>query len=310
MKVFVSGGTGLVGRYIVEDLLAAGYSVIVGGRNRPDSGFFSKPVTFLPMTLDPREDQSYLFDDAYFFVHAAFSHIPGKYRGGEGDDPAEFRRLNLDGTIKLFETAQRAGIRRCVFISSRAVYGDRLAGEVLCESTKPTPNTLYGQVKLDAERALLTLAAPGFAPVILRATGIYGDLSPNKWDDLFADYLGGRSVSARAGTEVHGRDLARAVRMMLETETGRIDREIFNVSDMLTETHEILKLLQQETDCPNALPAPAPEGIVSEMDTAKIRALGWTTGGEELLRATIRMLASKLPATLKPLNASASSRSI
>jgi nucleoside-diphosphate-sugar epimerase len=310
MKVLVSGGTGLVGRYIVEDLLAAGYSVVVGGRNRPGSGFFSRPVTFLPMTLDPREDQSHLFDDAYFFVHAAFSHIPGKYRGGEGDDPAEFRRLNLDGTVKLFETAQRAGIRRCVFISSRAVYGDRLAGEVLCENTKPTPNTVYGQVKLDAERALLTLAAPGFVPVILRATGVYGDLSPNKWDDLFDEYLSGQSVSARAGTEVHGRDLARAVRMMLETETGRIDRETFNVSDMLTETHEILKLLQQETNCPNALPAPAPEGIVSEMDTAKIRSLGWTSGGEELLRTTIRTLASKLQAIPMRLSASASSRSI
>jgi UDP-glucose 4-epimerase len=309
MKVLVSGGTGLVGRYIVEDLLAAGYTVAVGGRTRPAPGFFTKPVAFLPLSLDPNEDQRDVFDDAYFFVHAAFSHVPGKYRGGEGDDPAEFRRLNLDGTVKLFETAQRSGIRRCIFLSSRAVYGDRLAGGMLHETSPTTPNTLYGEVKLDAERALSTMSVPGFATASLRATGVYGHLSPNKWDDLFADYLCGRPVQSRAGTEVHGRDLARAVRLMLETEAGKIDREVFNVSDILTETHEILRQVQEETDCPHPLPAPVPESMVSEMDTTKIRALGWTSGGKELLRETVRKLAAARPAPAIALNASASSRS-
>ncbi len=128
MKVLVSGGTGLVGRYVVEELLAAGYSVIVGGRRAPLPRLFSRPVEFAPLSLDPETDHIDAFDDAYFFVHAAFSHLPGKYRGGEGDDPEGFRRLNLDGTVKLFDTAKRAGTRRCIFISSRAVYQDDAAG--------------------------------------------------------------------------------------------------------------------------------------------------------------------------------------
>ena len=109
MKVLVSGGTGLVGRYIVEELLAAGYSVIVGARRPPMPGLFSRPVDFVPLSLDPDSDQIDAFDDAYFFVHAAFAHVPGRYRGGEGDDPEGFRRLNLDGTVRLFETARRTG---------------------------------------------------------------------------------------------------------------------------------------------------------------------------------------------------------
>lgn len=309
MKVFVSGGTGLVGRYIVEELLSAGYSVTVGGRTRPPVDLFSRPVGFMPMSLDPSEDQPHLFDEAYFFVHAAFHHVAGKYRGGEGDDPREFRRLNLDGTVKLFETAQRAGIRRCVFLSSRAVYGDQTSGKTLHESDEPRPNTLYGQVKLDAERSLFALAAPGFAPTVLRATGVYGDLRPNKWDDLFADYLCGKPIAARAGTEVHGRDLGRAVRLVLETETPRIDRQVFNISDLLTDSHEILSCLRQETGCPHPLPTPSPPGIVSAMETAKIAALGWTAGGETLLRKTIAALAAGLPASSPRVSASASSRS-
>src|SRR5581483_10024594 len=119
----------------------------------------------------------------YFFVHAAFSHVAGKYRGGEGEDPEGFRRLNLNGTVKLFETARKAGMRRCIFLSSRAVYGDGISGEELTEAIKPMPNTLYGEVKRDAEHALFSLSAPGFITASLRATGVYGDLRPNKWDD-------------------------------------------------------------------------------------------------------------------------------
>lgn len=307
MKILISGGTGLVGRYIAEELLSAGYKVAIGGRNPPPKGLFPQPVAYVPMSLDPSENQSCAFDDAYFFVHAAFSHVAGRYRGGEGDDPESFRRLNLAGTVKLFETARKAGIRRCIFLSSRAVYGDGIAGEALTEATKPTPNTLYGEVKRDAEHALFSLSAPGFVTASLRATGVYGDLRPNKWDELFDDYLNGRPIPSRAGTEVHGRDLGRALRLLLETEAGRIDREAFNLSDILTDTHEILGHLQNATNCPHALPASAQQGAVRAMDTSKIRALGWQGGGKTLLRQTIEALAKSTPQPTG-VNASVSSR--
>ncbi|AYG67199.1 MULTISPECIES: NAD(P)-dependent oxidoreductase [unclassified Rhizobium] len=294
MKALISGGTGLVGRYIAEELLSAGYKVAICGRNPPPANFFPQPVSFVPLGLDPTENQSCAFDDAYFFVHAAFSHVAGKYRGGEGEDPQSFRRLNLDGSVKLFETARKAGIRRCIFLSSRAVYGDGIAGEELTEATKPMPNTLYGEVKRDAEHALFSLSAPGFATASLRATGVYGGLRPNKWDDLFDDYLNGKPVPSRAGTEVHGRDLGRAIRLLLETEAGRIDAEAFNLSDILTDTREILGHLQGATGCPHALPAPAAYGA-NAMNTSKIRALGWKGGGKALLQQTIETLAKTVP---------------
>lgn len=294
MKVLVSGGTGLVGRYVVEELLAAGYSVVVGGRHAPLPRLFSRPVEFAPLSLDPDEDHSEAFDDAYFFVHAAFSHLPGKYRGGEGDDPETFRRLNLDGTVKLFDTAKRAGTRRCIFISSRAVYQEAPPGTVLTEEMLPLPDTLYGEVKLDGERALAHLSDPGFATASLRATGVYGNLLPNKWTSLIDDYLSGRPVPVRAGTEVHGRDLGRAVRLMLETESARISGEAFNVSDIVADTRDILSVVQQETGCPNPLPAAADMAAVNRMSTERLEALGWLPGGEALFEQTIRQLANAL----------------
>ncbi len=291
MKVLVSGGAGLVGRYIVEDLLDAGYAVTVGGRREPPPQFFSRPVGFAPLALDPDVDQSDAFDDAYFFVHAAFDHLPGMYRGGEGDDPATFRRLNLDGTAKLFETAKRAGVRRCVFLSSRAVYDGQGADSFLSEDLRLSPDTLYGEIKLMGEQVLADLSSPGFAGASLRLTGVYGNLRPNKWDDLLADYLAGRPIAPRAATEVHGRDVGQAVRLMLEAEASKVSGQSFNISDIVTDRREILSTCQLATGCRHPLPDPADKSAVGEMATDKIRALGWKPGGRALLEDTIKCLA-------------------
>ncbi|WP_421873715.1 NAD-dependent epimerase/dehydratase family protein [Pararhizobium sp.] len=292
-RVLVSGGTGYAGRFIVEHLLANGYKVTVGGRTAPESGFFSKDVAFVPLRLDPDADQIEAFDHVYYFVHAAFDHLPGHYRGGEGDDPQEFRRANLDGTVRLFETARDAGVRRCVFLSSRAAYGPQPPGTVLREDMHGKPDTLYGELKLQAERSLLSLCGHGFVTASLRATGIYGPAGARqrqKWAGLFEDYLAGKPVPVRASTEVHGDDVARAVRLMLETDTVQINGETFNVSDFSTDTHEILSILQHLTHCPHALPTAGDQAALNPMGTCKIEALGWKPGGLELLRQTIGQL--------------------
>jgi nucleoside-diphosphate-sugar epimerase len=299
-RVLVSGGTGYAGRFIVEHLLANGYKVTVGGRTAPEPGFFSRDVSFVPLFLDPDADQIEAFDHVYYFVHAAFDHLPGKFRGGEGDDPDGFRRANLDGTVRLFETARDAGVRRCVLLSSRAAYSPQEPGVLLKEGMHGKPDTLYGEVKLQAERSLLSLCGHGFVTASLRATGIYGPAGPglqHKWAPLFEDYLSGRPVPPRAGTEVHGDDVARAVRLMLEADTMRINGETFNVSDILTDNREILSILQRVTHCPHPLPEVAATDGYNAMGTCKIEALSWKPGGTALLEKTVaQMAATAIPA--------------
>ncbi|APG85764.1 NAD-dependent epimerase/dehydratase family protein [Sinorhizobium americanum] len=291
-RVLVSGGTGFVGRFIVEHLLLRGYRVSVGGRTQPADGFFSRPVPHVPLRLDPDADQIAAFDSIYYFVHAAFEHVEGKYRGGEGNDPEGFRRANLDGTVRLFEEARAAGVRRCVFLSSRAVYGER-APAIVHESTPAEPDTLYGSIKLAAENALKSMTGHGFVTASLRVTGVYGRAGlgrKHKWSGLFADYLAGRPVPPRIATEVHGDDVAAAVRLILETDPAKVSGQVFNVSDVLTGNREILSVLEAETGCPHPLP-PAGESDFKVMSTDKLRALGWAPGGADRLAATIRDLA-------------------
>ncbi|PDT82879.1 SDR family oxidoreductase [Sinorhizobium sp. BJ1] len=295
-RVLVSGGTGFVGRFIVEHLLANGYKITVGGRSQPPEGFFSRPVSYVPLRLDPDADQVAVFDSVYHFVHAAFEHVEGKYRGGEGADPEGFRRANLEGSVRLFEEARSAGVRRCVFLSSRAVYGET-AQTVLDETTPAEPHTLYGVVKVAAEDVLRSLTTQDFVTASLRVTGVYGPAGPgrkHKWAGLFADYLAGRVIPSRIGTEVHGDDVAEAVRLMLEADPAKVSGQVFNVSDVLTGNREILSLLQAATGCPHPLPPAVETNDFKVMSTDKLRALGWLPGGSGRLEATIRELVGKI----------------
>ncbi|SMC41340.1 NAD(P)-dependent oxidoreductase [Rhizobium sp. RU36D] len=290
MRVLVSGGTGLVGRYIVEELLASGYSVTVGGRTCPPARFFSQTVGFVPLRLDPDHDHSHAFSGMDAYVHAAFDHVSGKYRGGEGDDPQAFRRRNLDGTLSMFAAARKTGVRRCVFLSSRAVYDGLPDGTKLREDAVLAPTTLYGEIKLETERALAEMTDEGFLGASLRLTGVYGHLRPNKWDALISDYLAGRPVPSRAGTEVHGRDVGKAVGLLLVRHPQSIAGRSFNVSDVVTDNREILSIVQSETASTHPLPEAADRSSVAVMDTSGILSLGWGPGGRPLLEKTVRLL--------------------
>lgn len=286
MTVLVTGGTGFVGRFIVEALLRQGRSVRVMGRT---PGFFSAPVGFVQGSLDPDCAPSAAFDGVTRLVHAAFDHVPGRYRGGEGDDPAAFRRRNLDGSVALFEAAKRAGVGCAVFLSSRAVYGIQPSGADLFETTEPHTDTLYGEVKLAAEQALIAMSDDGFCGVSLRVTGVYGPDAagrPHKWSGLFADYLSGRPVEPRRASEVHGDDVAAAVLAALDAPEPP---PVLNVSDILLDRHDLLAIVKSATGSPHPLPPRSGEPV-NAMDCDLLRSLGWRPGGMDLLERTVRAL--------------------
>ncbi|MBA4490253.1 NAD(P)-dependent oxidoreductase [Paracoccus sp. S1E-3] len=280
MRVAVTGGTGLVGRFIVNDLLRQGHDLTVMTRTPPQPGFFRGEVTHRPYDLGAgRADVSGM----EAVVHAAFDHLPGRYRGGEGDDPDGFLRRNLDGSLQLFRAADEAGVR-VVFLSSRAVYGPQQG--MLIEEMECRPDTLYGQAKLAAEQALLASGRPA---TILRATGVYGPPGPgqrHKWADLFDDFAAGRRIAPRVGSEVHGDCLAAAVGHGLAGAEG-----IYNVSDILLDRRDLLAEWRALTGIDGHLPERADASGFNEMSTARLERLGHRPGGRERLRASLREMA-------------------
>ncbi len=283
MRLAVTGGTGLVGRFIVEEALAAGDAVTVLSRRPPAPGFFPVEVTHQPLDLARPAAR---LEGVEALVHAGFAHVPGRYRGGEGDDPEGFLARNGAGTARLFEQARAAGVGRIVFLSSRAVYGDYPPGTALSEEMPPRPDTLYGEVKREAERALAALPLSGIS---LRATGVYGPAGPgqrHKWRDLFNSFLAGEEIVSRRGTELHGEDLAAAVRLLLTAPDGRLGDGIFNASDILLDRRDLLAEVARLTGCRTPLPETSTTPV-SEMRTDRLRALGWRPGGWPRLRESL-----------------------
>lgn len=299
MRVLVSGATGIVGRFVVEHLLAQGHEVVAGVRDVTAALPFSRPAETTVLSLDADAPLP-AFDGCDAFVHAAFQHVPGRYRGGEGEDPDGFRRANVDGSVRLFKAAKRAGIQRCIFLSSRAVYGRQPVGVLLSEDLAPAPESLYGIVKWDAEQALATLHSDNFVTASIRSTGVYGLLPglPHKWETLARDHLAGWPVEDRVGTEVHGDDLAAAVLLLLTADAALVGNRAFNASDLLTSHHDVLSELQQATACIHPLPEPIDTSLFSRMDTTRLHSLGWHPGGNARFRADIAALAERLTSDL------------
>ncbi len=287
MRIAVTGATGFVGHHIVGWLLASGHEVLTLGR-RPS---LHPAAGFAPFNLEGRVPDLRGQD---VLVHAALSHIPGRYRGGEGDEPEAFLRRNLAGTLRLFEAARESGVPRILFVSSRAVYGGYPPGTSLHEDLAPRPDTLYGEVKLRAEDALARLAGPSLAVASIRATGVYGPPVPgleHKWARLLADFIHGRPIAPRAATEVHADDLAEAIRLLAAAPAVALSPMVFNVSDFVLDLHDLLAEYADLAGLQAPCPTRADLGGVSVMTTDRLRRLGWRPSGRSRLRETLEALA-------------------
>ena len=278
MKIAVTGATGRVGHPIARHLAGQGHRVVTLGRRAAAVG------SHCDWALGgPAPDLTGV--DA--LVHAAFSHVPGRYRGGEGADPDGFMALNRDGTHDLFRQARDAGVGRIVFLSSRAVHDGYPKGSVLPDDLPARPDSLYGRVKAQVEDWLA--AAPDLAGVSLRATGVYGAGAPgqpHKWANLFAGHLSGIPQPARIGTEVHEDDLAAAVGLLLAAG----GRGAVNVSDILLDHHDLLACVNDLTGARHPLPPRADPASVSVMTCDRLHSLGWTARGWPGLRQAVAAL--------------------
>src|SRR5690606_4498940 len=91
------------------------------------------------------------------------------------DDPVGTHQSNLVGTLNLCEAMREQGVRRVVFASSAAVYGNNGEGEAIDEDTPKAPLTPYAADKLASEYYLdFYRRQHGLEPAIFRFFNIFG----------------------------------------------------------------------------------------------------------------------------------------
>ena len=296
MIAAVTGATGYAGQFIVRRLLDEGERVRAWCRPGPAGASPDARVEWIAGSLDSPESVAPLVDGADMLVHAALDHVPGRYRGGEGADLAGFLRTNVGGTLQLLEAARRAGVSRAVVLSSRAVFGDLPGRGVVADDDRLAPDTHYGAAKGAIEAFVRSWGAEGWAIAALRPTGIYGIVEPlerTKWHGLVAAALRGQPPApGRTGTEVHGRDVAAAVWLLLTHDAAAIAGRAFNCSDMVVSTRDVIRAAHRAAKMSGPLPdeSPAPGGI---MACAGLQALGMQFGGPDLFAATVADLVDR-----------------
>lgn len=167
--VLVTGASGFIGGALVDRLLAEGVPTVATVR-RPLTGGRTIAVGDIGPDTDWRDPLA----GVDCVVHlAARVHV---MHDRAADPLAEFRKVNVDGTLALARQAVAAGVRRFIFVSSIKVNGEGTApGRPFAADDAPAPADAYGISKLEAERSLLALAAEtGMQMVIIRPALVYG----------------------------------------------------------------------------------------------------------------------------------------
>lgn len=180
MNTLVVGGAGYIGSIVTAHLLAAGHDVTVADNLSkghrwavPDGARFVE-LDLLDRDAVPRTVTA-AFDAVLHF--AALSLV-----GESVAEPARYFRTNVAGTINLLDAMRAAGVRRLVFSSTAAVYGD--PEEVpITEDAATRPTNPYGASKLAVDHAIgFEAAATALGAVSLRyfnvagASGALGEL--------------------------------------------------------------------------------------------------------------------------------------
>lgn len=172
MNIILTGATGFVGSYLAEHIDRQGdYSLTCAVRQPNDAACGREIVV---KDLDADTDWSAALENQQVVIHAAArAHI----MKDEVPDPlAEYRKVNVEGTLNLARQSVEAGVKRFVYISSIKVNGEQtIEGIPFKADDLPAPQDPYGVSKMEAEEGLQRLAADtGLEVVIVRPPLVYG----------------------------------------------------------------------------------------------------------------------------------------
>ena len=171
MKVLVTGGAGYIGSALVEKLINQGHKVNV--IDDLSNGFLeninTKATFFEGSILD---DQ--LLNKALLGVEVVF-HLAAKIRVEEGEVlPELYQEVNVDGTLKILELCNSMGIKKFIFASTAAVYGEP-SDYPVNESSVTNPVNVYGRTKLEIDQYLAKNAASlGLSSISFRFFNVAG----------------------------------------------------------------------------------------------------------------------------------------
>ena len=167
-RVLVTGSTGFLGKYLVEELLENGYEVVAQGRNEKRLKELKEKYGIEPLKCSLDEIQNIELKVDYVIHAAALSTVWGKWK--------DFYNSNVIGTKNVADFCIKNNVKRMVHVSSPSVYSakyDRL--DILEEDVnKKNKLNYYIRTKIIAEDMLHQIDKDKLEIVIIRPRGLFG----------------------------------------------------------------------------------------------------------------------------------------
>lgn len=152
MNVLVTGGAGYIGSVVAEELRRDGHAVVVyDNLIKGHVGAVGNGEAFVQADLMDTQRLRQTFDK--YHVEAVIHMAAHSIVGESVVDPAKYYQNNVIAGLNLLDAMRVSGIKRLVFSSTAAVYGEPEKQPI--DETAPTrPTNPYGETKLAFERAL------------------------------------------------------------------------------------------------------------------------------------------------------------
>lgn len=176
LRVLVTGGAGFIGSHVVDELVNRGYYVRVidnlcsGNLANIYDHLKAGEVDFIEGDIrDPYFVWKSVQDISIVFHLAALTSVPFSVQ-----NPELTYETNVEGTMKLLDACVESGVKKIVFVSSCAVYGD--PQHLPIDEKHPTrPLSPYAVTKLEGEKLFKNYEKQhGLQTVILRLFNVYG----------------------------------------------------------------------------------------------------------------------------------------
>jgi nucleoside-diphosphate-sugar epimerase len=300
MHIAITGGTGFLGRYLLRELAGDDHELRCWYRPSSDRSGLEDIAAAIDWQAGQMGDvpaTQALVRGVDAVVHAALqwerSQSDGRRTSGDSN-LIEFLDKNLMGSLRLFIEARAAGVERFVFISTCAVHEVILNDRPLDEAHPLWPTKHYGAHKAALEKFVHSFGlGQGWPICALRPTGIYGldhPASRSRWFDLVGRVVRGEPIQTeRGGKEVHARDVARAVSLLLGADEKLIAGRAFNCYDMYIAEQKVAQIAKRISGSSSSI-SDLNRGPKNQIQTGAIRALGMTFGGDALLEETVAQL--------------------
>ncbi|MGZ0705293.1 NAD-dependent epimerase/dehydratase family protein [Pseudomonas sp. L5B5] len=173
--VLITGGAGFIGSHLADALLAKGYSVRVLddlSTGKPGNLQLDNPrIELIEGDVADAALVNRVMQGCTAVVHlAAVASVQASV-----DDPVQTHQSNFIGTLNVCEAMRQQGVKRVLFASSAAVYGNNGEGLSIDEETAKAPLTPYASDKLASEHYLdFYRRQHGLEPAIFRFFNIFG----------------------------------------------------------------------------------------------------------------------------------------